>query len=150
MREPDLLGNLLVYLTFVGGGHILITILLVAITALFTLHQPIRFWKTAERILILNVLMLLTGAAFNLLWNSQIVGHLYYNWDVFFDFIPYWPVQLGILNPLPDQPQTGLAEGVAFWQIRVLWLGFALAAWATIIVGYRKIDTSLMKQRWGV
>lgn len=146
MTEPHLLANLAFYLLFVGAAHLAVIAGGAGLAALFTRGDPIRFWEIIGRIVVFNVLLLLCGAAANLVWNWLFISKWYYNWDVFFDFNPYWIATEGILNPLPGQPQDGLAAGVEFWHLQLLWLVFATATWGATLIGYRRIKLVLIPE----
>jgi len=140
MLEPNVLEHLLFYILFVGLFQIVLFLCIALVIKAFCIQKPEKFRSVTRTVWQFNIILLIFGCLFNSIWNWQIAGQLYYNWDVLLDYTPFWVIRREILNPPHNlEPSSGLAEGFMFWHLQLIWAIFTIATWLLSYLGYRRV-----------
>jgi hypothetical protein len=99
-------------------------------------------------LLIFVVILLVTGAFFSSIWGLTVWGRLYRSRDYCGnDFFPFDPIGQAALDaPFGSEPH-GLLHGSTLFQLRQIWLVFAICTWVTALFLYRLLSRLERRKR---
>jgi len=134
----DFLGYFFLYTFLVGSFHLLIFFLLALLLIPVVFRSSSLYFSLIERIGLFSVLLLLSGAIANAVWMGLVYNRLYFSQDTVVDFFPFIPFGQWVLDVKWGDETGALLGGTSLWHVQVVWLLFALIAWGSAALAYRR------------
>jgi hypothetical protein len=111
-----------------------------AVSVIGSIGMTIVPWRTRTSLLnrvgsfvAFLILLLLVGMVFSGIWSCTIWGRYYYSTDYVFDFVPVWPITQATIDARFGD-ETGRLMGLTLFQLKMIWLLFALTTWGMTFV----------------
>lgn len=133
------LGSFGIYFMFGGFFHLasflLLALLLVPIVFVRSFDH---YLFLIERIALFSASLLFTGAVLNAVWMLLIYERFYYSQDTVIDCSPFIPFGQWVLDQRFGDEAGALLAGTQLWHLQALWALFALCAWGSAVLLYRR------------
>jgi len=134
------IAELYFYVLVAGAFHLLTFLLLALLLAPVSfVRSPERYLSLLERIGLFSALLLLSGAFLNVAWMRLVYDRFYYSQDTVVDWFAFIPFGQWVLDMKWGDETGALLRGAELWHLQGLWLLFAVLAWGTAALGYRRI-----------
>jgi len=136
--QLDFLWSFGLYVLLVGSFHLLVFLLLVLLLTPVAFRSSSLYFSLIERLGLFSVLLLLSGAIVNAAWMGLVYNRLYFSQDTVLDFIPFIPFGQWVLDVKWGDETGALLGGASLWHLQVVWFLFALVAWSSAALAYRR------------
>jgi hypothetical protein len=93
--------------------------------------------KRIQKLALFILLLLIVGSLFNGVWSCSVYNRFYHSTDYIFDFIPFWPISWITVDTPWGDGHGELYGTTTLFQLKLLWLLFAIGTWGTTILLYR-------------
>lgn len=134
------ISSLYLYFVVAGAFHLVMFLLLALLLApVAFVRSPDRYLSLIERAGLFSALLLLSGAILNSAWMMLVYERFYYSQDTVVDWFPFIPFGQWVLDVRWGDETGALLGGAELWHLQGLWLLFAVLAWGTAALGYRRI-----------
>jgi hypothetical protein len=136
--HTEVFGHFFLYTFLAGSFHLLVFFLLALLLIPVIFRSSSLYFSLIERIGLFSVLLLLSGALANSAWMALIYDRLYFSQDTVVDFFPFIPFGQWVLDVKWGDETGALLGGASLWHVQVVWLLFALLAWGSAALAYRR------------
>lgn len=129
--------ELFCYFVFFGGAYLVILLVVAWVVALYSWKQEGLFSKKIGRVGLFFTLLLTVSAIADGLWCWLVLDRMYLEYDAFCEFVPFFPVTQGRVEEQWGNMHGHLLGDATYWELYLVWVGFAAVTWTVTIVLYR-------------